>query len=800
MIKKLSKINNLAVFNDFDWNSSVVDKNGRPLNFEKINILYGRNYSGKTTLSRIVRSLETQKSLEKNDTHHYEIVSDDGTVITEQSLGSNALDVRVFNEDFIRDNLHFLIDPNSEVTPFAILGSDNDRVQREIDALTDELGVNESGNETGLYKLLCTKKLQYADDNGEYNKVLHDLENKLSQKATNRTNGIKYQSAKYGDQNYNIAKIKNDVAIVTSPEYTVISPTQKENLEALLTQTTIPVVQPIKTPQLCFDEYVVKAEQLITKKISASNKIQELLLDNALNEWVKQGLELFDRKEQCPFCGNQINKERWDEIHAHFDEETKLLTNDLDILIRQIETEKEALSKPVSIRPESFYSSFYNELSNVVAQRDSVVHAYCSVLDKIIAQLNSRIKQITINLDYEKVTYNITEIKEAYQAINNVIEKNNNYTSNLEKEQKQAQMALRLQEVYDFCQAIDYSRINENIEKLKDKRDLSENSVKEIARLISDKETELSAKRRQLNDEEEGAKRVNRYLNDYFGHHFVSLEAEQNEDDKKIKFQIKRAGKPAYNLSEGECSLIAFCYFIAKLDDVNTEGKKPIIWIDDPISSLDGNHIYFVYSLLFAKIAKLGRFDQLFISTHNTDFLKYLRRLKAFKVDANGDLVFNTKGDPIALTKQYFLIERMGTKSTIKKMPNYLEKNATEFNYLFSIIYKCANAEAITDDNYDLLYSFGNNARKFLEMYLFFKYPNDQELYPKLKKFFEPDDVPPVLIERMLNEDSHGGAPERLSETDIDPETIPVAKKIINLIKKDNDQYVALLQSIGEIV
>lgn len=268
------------------------------------------------------------------------------------------------------------------------------------------------------------------------------------------------------------------------------------------------------------------------------------------------------------------------------------------------------------------------------------------------------------------------------------------------------------------------------------------------------------------------------------------MEAEQCEGEQRIKFHIKRDGKPAYNLSEGECSLIAFCYFIAKLDDVDTEGKKPIIWIDDPISSLDGNHIYFLYSLLVTKIAKRGQFDQLFVSTHNMDFLKYLRRLKAFKLDESGRST--------ALSKQYFLVERIGEQSSIKKMPLYLEKNATEFNYLFSIIYKCANTLMITDENYDLLYSFGNNARKFLEMYLFFKYPDDQELHSKLKKFFAPDDVPPILIERLLNEDSHGGAPERLSETDINPETIPVAKKIIELISKDDDQYKALLRSIGE--
>ncbi|WP_162867182.1 AAA family ATPase, partial [Klebsiella pneumoniae] len=54
----------------------------------------------------------------------------------------------------------------------------------------------------------------------------------------------------------------------------------------------------------------------------------------------------------------------------------------------------------------------------------------------------------------------------------------------------------------------------------------------------------------------------------------------------------------------GECSLIAFCYFIAKLEEPDSKGKELIIYIDDPISSLDGNHIFFMFSLIESLIAK----------------------------------------------------------------------------------------------------------------------------------------------------------------------------------------------------
>jgi wobble nucleotide-excising tRNase len=58
-IKKIDFIKNMAVFHDFRWTSSVRDDSNNVAEFKKINLLYGRNYSGKTTLSRIFRALET---------------------------------------------------------------------------------------------------------------------------------------------------------------------------------------------------------------------------------------------------------------------------------------------------------------------------------------------------------------------------------------------------------------------------------------------------------------------------------------------------------------------------------------------------------------------------------------------------------------------------------------------------------------------------------------------------------------------------------------------------------------------
>lgn len=788
MIKKIGTIKHFAVFENYDWDLSSTDKNGRPLKFEKINILYGRNYSGKTTLSRIFRSLETGQLPENYDDPQYELIDENGNKIDQNNLADLSSPVRVFNEDFIKSNLKFLIDPTGEIAPFAILGNTNGTLVDEIKELTKEIGSSEEPK-TGLHKAVDDANNALDSANQALSEAESDLKSKLSKKATDKSIGIKYKSDRFGDVNYTIAKIRSDIETIYQNEYQGPSTADIANCEAILRDTVHEPITNIRF-QHQYSTYKDEAVSLLEKEIGTSNKIQRLIHDTALNLWVKRGVEIADNASICPFCGNPITDEFWSELHAHFDEESRKLENDIGGLIEQIRKEiNKGAINDASIKLQ-LYSEYIGKYEVAKKLLDEKLSEYYNALQELIDQLEKRLANISHPVEFLSDKNCDNDIEEALNRLNLVLNENNSYAGELKNKQTSAKTVLRLKEVEDFCNTIDYRAVSEKIEKLKSIRDAAESKLNDVKDDLSNKQEALDGKKRLLNDEELGAKHVNEYLNDFFGHHFVTLEAHKDNDDaKQIKFCIMRNGKPAYNLSEGECSLISFCYFMAKLDDVATSGQKPIIWIDDPISSLDSNHIYFIFSLIVSKIAKTGCFSQLFISTHNLDFLKYLNRLKSYHLDKNGKQVADSKA--------YFLIERIGNHSSIQALPQYLKNNATEYNYLFSQIYKVSQCVAVTDDNYDILYSFGNSARKFLEMYLYFKYPTDEELLPKLKRFFEPEDVPPILINRLVNEDSHGPTPENSLRAGIDPETIPVAKKIFQLLQKDSEQYDAFMESIS---
>jgi len=121
----------------------------------------------------------------------------------------------------------------------------------------------------------------------------------------------------------------------------------------------------------------------------------------------------------------------------------------------------------------------------------------------------------------------------------------------------------------------------------------------------------------------------------------------------------------------------------------------------------------------------------------------------------------------------------------------------TELNYLFSEICICSESEN-SKTYYQCFYSFGNNLRKFLEGYLFFKYPSDSYEYDqRVKLFFGDNSAAEPIIQRLTNELSHLGEFFDRGTVPMDiAEISTMAKYVLGKIKSaDEKQYNCFLQS-----
>lgn len=635
------------------------------------------------------------------------------------------------------------------------------------------------------------------------NEVEKSFKAKLTHKATQLPAGIKHNPI-YKDPNYNTPKIQTDIETIRKQSFEILDEKERKEKEALLNETELPDIEKKLVFNAPTSNLRSTAKDLLSKKIMPTEPIQELLDDAVLQAWVKEGIPHHrNKRNKCGFCGQTLPADLWKKLDEHFSKESAELEAALQNHIEFIEKERKSVDAIVTVESKDFYSTFQASFEEAKKAIDDEVSKYGAALDNIIKSLRARAADIFTPKSIPELTDNSTEIAAKIAVVNGIIDQNNTKTASLAEDQQKAREELRLSEIAQFIQDIDLSGEEKKVAALQKEADDLETEVQKLHTKIQAVEEEIENLRILLNDEKKGAKKVNEYLNHYFGHEGLRLEAVEDTETSSFKFQILRGNKPAYNLSEGECNLVSFCYFVAKLEDTDSKGKKLIIYIDDPVSSLDSNHIFFLFSLIENLIARpeedangnkvldadgkpVYRYEQLFISTHNLDFLRYLKRLSRPKKN-----------------HEQFLVVGKENSSTLELMPSYLKNYITEFNYLFGEIYTCSDpANAATE--YHCFYNFGNNLRKFLEAFLFFKYPfsvNDQQDYNRrIEKFFKDDPSTEPLVQRLTNEFSHlGGIVDRSTQPIDHAEICKLAKFVLKKIKdNDCDQFECLLESIDK--
>ncbi|EAJ5080848.1 TPA: AAA family ATPase [Campylobacter coli] len=797
-ILKFDKIN-FGSYENFTWDNGLEE-------FKTINIFYGRNYSGKTTLSRIARSFELKKHNEDFLDGNFKIKLEDGSFLTQNDVINSNLDIRVYNSDFVKENLNYLYDKKGNIKGFKSIGVEQKDIKESIEKRKEILKTrNEKLKDIQANRENISKTQQAK---------IKTLNEKLIDKAKlvkSEPNLIKQGS------NYDKRNLENDLIEIKDNINAYILNNEEQN-------QLIKILEDKEKQNIIFKNTFNKDnfQGIFTYSLKILEKevIIKENLTSELRKWLEEGLEFHKEHsftQQCKFCNNPLTLERiaWIENNIKDDSgEKEQIEKELKDLLDNFESYKlESKKLLLGIEYENFYSNYKDIFIGLKEQLGANIANYNKELLKIEEKIKEKQKDVFTPIKLENTNDFSDEIFLILNKIENLCKENDEYTNKLSTNQDEAREKLRLNEVAKFAKDSDCFAIQDEIQNLKQNINTLEKSIATQNNKIDLLESRIEKYKEKLSNLETSTSNINKYLKSYFGHNMLELKVKKDDKGQlNGEFEILRNGKQAKNLSEGECSLIAFCYFVASLKDANTKDKNPIIWIDDPISSLDNNHIFFIFSVIENEIVRKNSFEQFFISTHNLDFLKYIKRLKKSKSK-------QSKNDEKEYDfPQYYFIEKSVKESMetseVKKLPKCLEKYTTEFNYLFEQIYKFKNIDGINDEDLktSLVYNFGNNLRKFLEIYLFFKYPNNFESLDKelIKRFFndtyQSDDIDENqkiiagVINRYQNEYSH--LREVLSRgmqpIDIE-ESKKIAKFILETIKQnDKQQYKALVKSIGK--
>lgn len=749
MIKNIEKIENFGIYKNYSRPEETND-------FGKKNIIYGWNYSGKTTLSRLFHQIE-KKSLSPDFTGCKFEIKTENTTITENNISESQLIVRVFNSDFINENLNFT---GERFNPILLLGSESEEAQQKID--------------------------RYEETNEKIEERISHLKSKRStlkeNYATAKRNAASHIKTTLGIiQAYNATHLEQDIArsllleksnLLTDEDYT-------KNLKLALTKENEKPkrIDPI-TPPLSIAEIYEEASLLLPSTPSFSNTIEHLKKNPEIERWVDTGRRIHKNKNSCEFCGNPLNPTRLKELEEHF-------SKDLLDHKRKIESlkEKATKSKAESNLPseDQFFPQLKDQFTLAKNEAEKSICALNSYLDKLIEDITRKIESVFTPITPTAIPEGTeSNISIAIEKLNALVNQHNEIEEHFKKERLNAIDRVKLHLVEKFIE-------EQNNLKTKTKITIADNNIERYSAIALRISTNVEEQKSIISKAQIGREQINIKLEKMLGSETVQIKVSQQGSEERFQL-IRKNGQPAKNLSDGERTAIAFSYFLTKLKELDVDDfSKSIIYIDDPISSLDANHIFQVTAsvkeLFFTKDENNSwttTCQQIFISTHNFDFFNLIRELNPKK----------------KTTSPLYLIKRInGSESTFINMPNSLSKYSSEYHFLFETIYEFHISDNKTE--HEILMLLPNAVRRFIELYTYSRIPSDKDVTvdTRAEKLFGAEMAKRIL--KILHFFSHGNSVERLagnSELIFDAEH--AIKELFDFIRdNDNLHWESLLQA-----
>lgn len=699
MIRRIQSIKEFGVFEDFQWPPSLPE-------FKQFNLIYGWNYSGKTTLSRAFRCFEQRLTHVDFAGAHVQLSAVDGTSHDFSTLNSAPV-FRVFNSDFVRENLSFT---DSSAIPILVLGAEDIANQAKLKATKVE-------RETLALKIDSDIKKRAAIEAG--------LDKSLTVYARD------FVKTQLTELNYDRRRFEPKVVECKgTPERYLLDDAALARCLAIYRATEKKSALSAKTSSLSsVTALKEKASTLLRKVVSAANPILRLKEDPTVERWVDEGRRLHAEKNNCQFCGQRLPHDLIAELSGHFSADYEKLMTELAELAVAIHA---AAEETVEIEHKAdFYEEFSERFASEKRNFEQLLRARTSTLDALLVAATTKKTKAFTAIELPPVDDPTVQITNSIEAVNKTIAEHNKRTAEFDKKRQDAFSKLEKHYAALFVREEKYIQQLLLIEELKA---TIVGQQSEVGRLDKDiREIEQA-----VSEEAKGAERINQLLVAYFGRDDLRISVSPQK-----RFQIVRGNLVAKNLSEGEKTAIAFAYFITRVQDGRHSLADTRIVIDDPISSLDANHLFNTYALIKTQ---LGACCQLFISTHSFEFYNLVR-----------EWAFDDEKDtkkPQANWKKWsiFFLKRSDEgKSVLTEIPKELLKFKSEYHYLFSILY---HFDKETIETFELLLSLPNVVRRFMEAFGGIMIPLSTGLNGKMERLFA-DNVERERVWKFINNYSH---------------------------------------------
>lgn len=406
MIRTIQNIKAFGVFSGFRWPAGLPE-------FKQFNLIYGWNYSGKTTLSRAFRCFELKQRHSDFTDAEVQLKAYDGK-LHQLSAPHTAPEFRVFNSDFVRENLSF---ESGTASPVLVLGAEDIAKQEDLEARKAE-----------RQELTSSKELnerQREEKQSAIDKALTRDARDLIKKPL----GV----PDYDKTRFEPVVIK----CKTNPENHLLDDeNQAECLSVFRSTEKKPALFAKVVPFSSVAELKEKATSLLARVVTASNPIPRLKEEPAVESWVNEGRPLHEGKKTCQFCGQRLPADLMEQLSAHFSADYDNLMAKLSALANQIQAAQE---EEIQL---DHKADFYPELSKrFIAEKsefDKQLKVRKSSLERLGQLLDAKKTRAFTRLECPPVVDPAPQVTSAVEAINKTISEHNNRTAEFDKKRKEA--------------------------------------------------------------------------------------------------------------------------------------------------------------------------------------------------------------------------------------------------------------------------------------------------------------------------------------------------------------------------
>ncbi|MGL6056865.1 MAG: AAA family ATPase [Culicoidibacterales bacterium] len=557
---------------------------------KKINLIYGKNGAGKSTLTKLIR----EQAPAEYAVHIFQ--GFDGVVGQ-----ADKLDAIVLGQE------------NSEIeTQIEALEQNKKGFEEEIQRQQKLISEPENEGEINIFSRLAKANTEYEDQVRKKEQFMIQSAKEIKKQQTPPVAPPTYNKISFEADIENAQKL--EPAEVLKLEATILSKVKK--------------AKKVQYSQVDFSKYLKAVNELL-EAIIPEEVVIPRINDNHKREFAKNGLELHTPGELCSFCGNQIADETLHELKTYFSaDEIKRLKERITSGKQQIDKQIDLLNS-VCLDSNDFYPSSKQQVDELTTEFNDLKQENIDFLERLLNALTA--KEANLFDKSPKLNLGIpNSVQQQIKTYNEYVQENNQY--NLQQLQNEAKEKLRLHYVKLAMDQANYFGMDSQLQNLhKIKQDIEDEKrgvdteISNLDEKVADVNTKIRNLELTTKNEKIVVDKINKLLKSTASFELVHIDSDHQQGYYQVKCNRSGEIRAVSKLSAGEKNIIAFLYFLYKLEAINPEGisAKKIIVFDDPMTSNDDTMQYIIITELQAlqtKIKKASCNDKLFILTHNTHF------------------------------------------------------------------------------------------------------------------------------------------------------------------------------------